>query len=222
LIKTQLLQIESIIDGDLSVIPISGKNRNFKIVRKYKQSYFLKSSPDSYNNDMLRKEAQIYYLVQNECDFAPLKEIIPELVLFDDEKNILIVDMISNGETLGQYYRGRNSQDIDTERAAIYGKVMAMYHNFFKDRNKINKFSFLPKKLPFGLFVLRPGPEIFTEISSANLQLLKIIQQHHEFRNIVTDFQAEWCVQTLIHGDIRWENAIVSSSQDDANNSLKM
>ena len=101
--------------------------------------------------------------------------------------------------------------------SSALGKMMAAYHKKFGDILNSEKASFFPVTIPSTFFVTRPGPEIFSHTSSANLELLKAIQNYSELYEPLERLHNEWKVQTLIHGDFRWDNVIVVSKEDDDN-----
>ena len=80
---------------------------------------------------------------------------------------------------------------------------MALFHKDFEDQIDNPSISFLPKKtMPSAFFLSRPYPEIFSILSPANLELLRIIQQFPELYGFLERLKEEWHVKTLMHGDI--------------------
>jgi aminoglycoside phosphotransferase (APT) family kinase protein len=51
------------------------------------------------------------------------------------------------------------------------------------------------------------------DISDANIQIIKIIQQYPEFCNLLDELRHQWRAEALIHFDIKWDNCLVSAAQ---------
>lgn len=235
LVDRGLLDTESIVDGDLKIIDASRRNRNLQVTRKNDASLLLKQpNPTDINNTMtIRKEAFLYLLMQTDSDFVMLKDLAPRILDFDDQKNILVTEFVTNAQSLNNYYYRRSSQSIiGKEESAELGRLIAAYHTAFdglindedkknKNKNK-SKLHFLQGGFVPAASIVRPGPEIFKDISTGNLKLLKIIQQYPTFYDSLEELYSSWRPQTLVHGDIKWDNIIISPSNEGSKLSFRM
>jgi thiamine kinase-like enzyme len=59
-------------------------------------------------------------------------------------------------------------------------------------------------------------------ISNANLKLVKIVQQFPEFGAHLDVLRGEWRAHTLIHGDLKWANCMVTSAGTGRRKGLKL
>lgn len=224
LIARGSLDTKSIIEGDLKIVDASRRNRNLHIIRKNDVSLLIKqpSSTDINNTVTVKKEALLYLLMQTDPDFASLKEIAPRILDFDETRNILITEFIPNAESwndhnyyLSSYGRG---EVIRKEESAELGRLMATYHKAFSRlaagaASGNSRLRFLQGGFVPAASIVRPGSEILTDISSANLKLLKIIQQYPAFYDALEELYSSWRPQTLVHGDIKWDNIIISQRE---------
>ena len=96
LLEKALIDRECIVKGDLKIIYVGRKNRNLKIIREKNKSLFLKqpNPTDLYGINAIKKEALFYTLVQTNTDFNFLKEIVPKMIDFDYERNIMITELL--------------------------------------------------------------------------------------------------------------------------------
>ena len=118
---------ESIVDGDFAVIDVSGRNRNFKVVRKRSPSYFVKQIQhwDAQAIAMLQCEAACCWLARNDADFASLAPLVPEFHSYDLGRHILITGLIPESENLYEHFRrvGEFSADVSGK----LGEVLAPF-----------------------------------------------------------------------------------------------
>lgn len=225
LLEKDLIGTQSIIDGDLKLVDASRKNRNVKVLRAHGRSYILKQPnvADQYSARTIRREARLYSLVQNEGTFLALRSIIPKYFGFDAKENILIVEHIDNAQSLNEYNYGLPAGEFPSEPAHQMGIMIARYHDAFKEYVNHDKVSFLPRMFPSNFVVVRPGPDIFSRISPANLQLIKVIQKYPDLLEFLEHLYDDWSMETIMHGDMKWDNIILTDHKyDDMNFQMKI
>lgn len=223
LIERSVMDTKSIVEGDLKIIDASRRNRNLQVIRRNDTSFLIKqpSATDASNVVSVRKEALLYLMMQTDADFASLKDIAPRILDFDDRRNIMITEFVTNAHTLNNYEYFMAGDELKKEESVVLGRLMAKYHKAFNGQSgnpKLHSFhgGFVP-----AASIVRPGPEIFRDINSQNLELLKIVQRYPTFYDSLEELYSSWQNQTLIHGDIKWDNVIVST-KDDENNGFRM
>lgn len=210
LLDRGLITPASVVDGDLMVIETSRRNRNFKIIRKHTPGYFVKQIQnwDPQAISTLQREATCYWLAQNDADFAPLAVLMPKYYLYDPTRNILIVDLLPDGEDLAGYHRRLGKFPVEV--ATLLGQVLGTYHRQVRTKlNEGSQNSVFPKMIPWILSVHQQSAYQFNALSAANSQLLSIIQKYPEFHQILDALRSRWQTNSLIHGDMKWDNCIV-------------
>lgn len=135
---------------------------------------------------------------------------MPNIITFDGKRNIEVLEFIDNALSVYQYIRDKKFNIFPVDIASTIGNIMATYHNSFSYSLNDTHLSFLPKGIPEVSFISKPRPEIFTYLSPANLKLLNILQDHPRILQIVDNINTMWRTNTVIHGDIRLENMIIS------------
>jgi thiamine kinase-like enzyme len=215
LLERDLLTPESIVDGDLIVVDASRRNRNFKVIRKHSPSYFVKQIQNWEQQAIitLQCEAMCYWLSQSDAAFAPLALLVPRFYTYDSARHILIVELLPEGENLSEYQRRLGEFPLDV--ASKLGKVLGTYHQEVgaKLPNSPHYASF-PKKMPWILSVHQHSPYLFNPLSAANSQLLSVVQKYPEFHQALNALQSQWQINSLIHGDMKWDNCIVYKQSD--------
>jgi hypothetical protein len=132
LLAKRFVSCEAVVDGDFTVINVSGRNRNFKVLRSADPSYpsyFLKQIRffDAQTVAMLQCEAACYWLARNDQDFSSLLPLTPEFYSYDPERHILITALITNGEDLWSHFR--RLRNISADVTSELGSLLGDYHS---------------------------------------------------------------------------------------------
>lgn len=207
-----LIDLKSIVDGDLQIFDISRKNKNIKILNKSGLNLFLKQATPSNNHSSItiKRESLLYAMIQTENEFASIVDIAPKIHDFDEKNNIMVTEFLP-GYSWNQYIFREPNMMIDKKIVASLGNKIATYHHIFEKMFITNKkLNFLPKTFTFEKLLIHPGPEIFVNLSKANMKLLKIIQKDPKIYDNLEELFSNWDPKTLIHGDIKFDNIIIN------------
>jgi hypothetical protein len=224
LLGRELIDLQSIVEEDLSIVPISGKNKDIKILRGSSKGYFLKQANqiDANGLETLIREAQFYRVVQSGSNLQQVRPMLTSMIMFDENNKIVILDLIENGRTVRQLLYDRGNEDLHAHAATSMGHVLGTVHLISSNSHDHANLSFLPRRLPPTFFLTCPTPEIFRQVSLANLQLLKIVHKFRNFHESLQELHKLWRVNSLIHGDIRLDNVVLSFSNDAQNVKTKI
>jgi len=212
LLLNKLLDTKSIVEGDLEIFDISRKNKNIKISNSINSGLFLKqANPYVINSSVIiKRESLLYAIMQTENEFASLADIAPKIRDYDEKNNIMITELVP-GYSWNQYISQEPNIKLDKDLVASLAKAVATFHHAFENVSITKKeLHFLPKAFAFENLLIHPGPEIFVDLSQANMKLLKIIQRDPRVYDTLEELSASWNPKTLIHGDIRFDNIIIT------------
>jgi len=210
LIAQRVLSSESVVDGDFAVIDVSGRNRNFKVIRHRNSGYFVKQIQqwDAQTVAMLQCEAACYWLARNDSSFAPLATVMPEFHSYDLDRHVLITELIPEGENL--YEHLRRVGGFSVEVAARLGQVMGTYHRALGNGlNDSQHTAIFPRQVPWILSADQRNSHPFKELSPATSELLDVVEKSPQLRPALDEIRNGWCAASLMHGDMRLENCIV-------------
>ncbi|AFZ27535.1 phosphotransferase family protein [Cylindrospermum stagnale PCC 7417] len=221
LLERGFLTFDSVVDGDVIVAEATSRHRNCVVIRQHNPSYFVKQIQDWQPEaaSTLRREALVYQMAQRELTLAPLVPLMPKYHAFDAKRGILILELLPEAENLSVYHR-RLGQ-FPTEVAAKLGKALGTYHSI--DRTSLQDsphYSVFPQQVPW-IFSFHQGVSPFSSLSGANSQLLAILRQYPELPQALDILRSQWQTDTLIHGDMKWDNCIVYP-QEDGNGELNL
>jgi thiamine kinase-like enzyme len=215
LLERGLLSTESVVDGDLLVVEVTRRNRNFKIIRQHARSFFLKQiqnwEPQAIAS--LQREATCYWLAQTGVELKPLAALMPAYCLYDPARHIVVTELLSEGENLSDYHR--RSGQFPTEAARQLGEALGTYHRETGGKLKESlQNSVFPKQVPWILSANQQNAHLVQALSAGNAELLKIVQKYPEFHQALDEMRHQWRTDALIHGDIKWDNCVLCSSSN--------
>jgi len=221
LIDRGLVAADSVVDGDYMVAETSRRNRNFKIIRRRHPSYFVKQIEtwDPHAIATLQCEARCYWLAQNLAAFAPLSPFLPKYYAFDQSRNILIVELLQQGEDLTEYHR--RLARFPAEAARRVAEALAVCHRIAPAREEAGNSGF-PRKVPWILTADQLTADTFAAMSRAHSQVMAIVRQYPEFQQSLQALRSPWSFDSFIHGDVKWDNFVVEPANGDGELRLKI
>ena len=210
LIEKGYVSRESIVESDYLVIDYRRRNRNFKVIRRNYPSYFVKQvlKPEPEPISTLAREASCYWLAQTQPELAGWRAIAPRFVGFDRDQHVLVVELLAGSETLVDRFRREGS--LSEAIAAEAGTMLAGYHTragaWLMESQFRQVFS---RVTPWILALHLTQPEHFPVLSAGNRVLHDIVKADAELPAKLDALRAEWQVNSLLHGDIKWENFLI-------------
>jgi aminoglycoside phosphotransferase (APT) family kinase protein len=209
LLHCGLVSTQSVAESDLLVLDASRRNSNFKVVCRHGPSYLLKQGADVEKRATIAREVAVYRFLQAVDGNAAFKPYLPHLYKYDRERCLLILELYQDAETATEYHLrlGRFPASL----GAAMGRALGTLHGPDTLRGLSgNPHSALSERMPWVLSIHRPSLSLYHEASSAGLHLMTIIQSFPQFGAQLDILRAEWGAGALIHGDIKWENWLVT------------
>ena len=205
----------AVVDGDFMTVEASRRNKNLKVLRAEGPSLFLKQAGqlDPQSVGTLRTEAAVYQLANSqtpETPFAALRPLLPRFHGFDPDRNVLVLEAVSGAESLHVKQLRENAISPDVARAV--GTALGTVHREMRADHAL-------PSAPQGTFRTQPpwilsAPEMAGQplqgVSGAGLQLFQVLHRYPEFPRLLAELRAGWKIETLIHGDVKWDNFLVS------------
>lgn len=215
LIERGLITPQSVVDGDLMIVESSSRNRNFKIIRKEQPGYFVKQvqqwEPQAIG--LLQREANFYWLTANDGAFASVSTLSPQYYFYDAIRHALVVGLLPEGENLSEYHRRLGVFPLAV--ATLVGEALGTCQRHVKINDGDNATNGLfPRQAPWILSAHRLGNTPQSAQNGGNQQVLSIIQRYADFHDVLDTLRAQWQANSLIHGDMKWDNCLVYSQND--------
>jgi hypothetical protein len=215
-----LLSFDSVVDGDLLVVEATSRNRNFKVIRAENPGYFVKQVKtfDAQAVETMRYETACYWLSHHDPDFEPLRALMPKFYDSDPARHALVIELLPEGGSLSDYHRQLGSFPVEV--GVQLGRILGTYQREMgrrlrDDGAKSNSFA---RRVPWILSLHQLNQNIFGQLSAANTQVLNIVQSYPDFPATLDRLRERWRFDSLIHGDIKWDNLHVTVDSDGEEN----
>lgn len=222
LLSRGFIKEEYVVDGGLEIINVSRRNRNFKVLSENGPCFLIKQGVGAEKIRTVTHEAGIYQFFQSTIRLKEFSQFLPRYYAYYPEECILILELVENAQSLKEFYIQNDSFPPYSGRNM--GSILGIFHNITSENEIRHAYEqqFL-SKLPFGLSLHHPDLNLLQYCSQASVELIKIIHQSDEFCNLLDELSRVWRAESLIHGDIRWDNlSIVSSSPSGEKMDLKV
>jgi hypothetical protein len=208
LLEQGLLAWESVVDGDVMVAEVTRRNRNFKVIRRAAQGYFVKQirNWDPQAIAALAGEAACYRVARSGPEHAALGALVPRDFLYDAQRHVLVSELLADGETLSDYYRRLNA--FPPEPARLLGGLFGRLHGDAAPLDA-REAAMFHRQVPWILSAHQHGTSLFGAFSAANAQLLTIVQGYPDFERTLDELRQDWHAGSLMHGDFKWDNCVV-------------
>jgi hypothetical protein len=198
LLQRQLLTPRAVVHGELRVEDASRLNRVFVVTVPGERGYVIKVGGQT------AWEAAVLDRVRSLDRRGRLAGRLPEVVAYDPDEGVLVLDAVSNARDLGRHHaRGRFSSALAREA----GKTLALLH-----ATPSAALDGLPRAPdPKGrIRVHRLDLQSLRALSPAAVDLTRLIQGLAPVCAELDTLAADWSDEAVIHGDVRWDNLLAT------------
>src|SRR5690349_2722155 len=173
LLEHRFLHQKTVVEGDLTILDASRRNRNFKVISRDGPSYLVKQGLGPEGTATVYHEALVYQFLQSGSDPGAPGGYLPRFYGYLPEERLLILELIPGARSLAvDYSRHRFSRAT----AAAIGEALGRFHRVPAPDPQTDAALRVPSPPPWILSVHRPHVSIFSQISGANLQLIRMLQ----------------------------------------------
>ena len=210
LLARRLVDARSIVDGELVIVDVSRRNRNFAVLRTDGPCFLLKLGVEPDKAATLAREAAVYRWLASRPAGNRLARYLPRYVVFDADAHVLVLEWIRGAENLREYHARSGPYRLLV--AAEVGRGLAMFHGLGSRPPPGSSSGAPDQQRPWILSIDRPPHRLARDLSLANLQLIRMIQACPDFARLLARLGEDWRATTLTHGDVRWDNCVVFSA----------
>jgi len=208
LLQHDLISLEHVVNGDIRIIDVSRRNRNFKVISEHGPSYILKQAAASDGVATVAREASVYRFLRAHITAETSSHHVPRFVRYDSTEHLLVLELLPDAQDFHEYH-SRLGRFPRTVAQSMGTSLSEIHRSAWIDALSADDVGLLNHEPPWILSLHRPDLSIFDGVSSANLHLIKILQQHRDWCDRVEAVRKRWRVETLVHFDIKWDNCVV-------------
>ena len=213
LISKGIISAQSVVDGDLVVTEAGRRNRNFKIIRRKHPGLFVKQvkTSDAQAATTLRREAAFYRVVASDVKYSGIRDFVPVFVNYDERRHSLTINLVGDSETVGERILREGGYRDDT--AQMLGQVLGRIHSQGIGLAADPGFkSLLTWQPPWPLTLDQSGYGFLDSMGAVGPHLSAAIRQHPTLQPMLTSLRSMWRYDSLIHGDMKWDNCLVTNA----------
>lgn len=212
LLDKGFLQPEYFLSGDYTLTPLMSRNSIFKIQHQKDNGLFVKQliQQDHVNRYLMQKDATSHYLIHKSSLYQKTVDYIPKYYGYDPNHHILITEYLKDTRSIHEEVF--QTQKLSKVHAQQMAKILASFH--FDIREEINQdesLQFFTGQIPW---ILKMESLNNTNPSGGNNPIVTEIQKNKELVKKIEEVASQWQRYSLIHGDIKWMNFIVTSGKE--------
>ena len=133
---------------------------------------------------------------------------MPKLVRYEPSRHVLVVELLPEAESLLNYHT--RQKGFPPEIGRMLGEGLGLYHSQAGGLIEHEKLKgLLARQIPMILTLGRGGHGMLGHFGRIGPAISALLQQHKEFETLLDALGAEWRFDSLIHGDMKWDNVLV-------------
>lgn len=213
LLDKGFLEYDSFMKGDFQAVQLQNRNSIFKVHQNNALGLFVKqlNNMDQMNSYLLQKEATCYYLIHNEALYKHTQAHVPAYFGYDAASQVLVTEYMAPSKNIIELHHGQKAMPL--ARAKTIAQVLAGYHFDVRDQiAKLSSLQFFSRQIPWAIQMGYNNGLQWSAGTPQNTsdQIAQIIRQNPEYARLMQQLAKDWQATSLIHGDIKWVNFIVT------------
>jgi len=207
-----LVSLEAIVDSEFMVQDRSRRNHNLEVTLGSATGFFIKQArgQDTALIRTLEREAACYRLAREDTRFCGMAGLIPAFHDYDPRNKILILALMPDAEDLWRHHL--RQRRFPAEIGRMQGTLLATFHSLQTlSEVELAQIGIFERQVPWILSVHKSDPRFLHQVSRGNTQLVQILQQYAGFTEALDHLCETWTYRSMIHGDIKWENLVLTS-----------
>ncbi|WP_130818804.1 phosphotransferase [Rhizobium ruizarguesonis] len=200
--------MDELVDGGVVVVSDRSRHAISAVVAPRSGGFLVKqgitAQPDSAAS--LAREARFYRSMYQQ-NGEEMLQFLPAFHRFDEFRGLLVIEYVSDAENLKVFYERTGSFPVELGRHL--GLALATLH-FKTNFGRLAEDEPFLSAAPWILSLHKQIKNMPYGVSGANSQLSDILAGHGSLARAFDELYETWPSTVLIHGDMKWENCLVS------------
>lgn len=201
LIDRGVVSRAEVIEGDVVLRPLRGRNLNLAVARPQGPSWFLKRSAPPPERDRLAQEVAAYRLLSGHGLAALAPRIAEDL----SDDSLLVLELVPRSRSLAD--PAALTSQIDPGVGRSIGAALGALRAVPAPPGSPGT--------PWSFPVHAPDDVMLNGLSAANRACLSVVQDEGELPRLLAGFDATWGATCFMHGDVRFANVLVREGSGD-------
>lgn len=208
LINKAFVNANDVVTGDFTFHQVISRNSIFKVSLGKGNGLFIKQLQNMSAHEIywMQKDATAHYLFHKSDCYPETQKYIPKYHGYDSFSHVLVLDFFK--EAIDLYNLATKHKVLSHQHAEQIADIFISFHKDIEEEIGTNKsLQFYNKEVPF---ILRL-PEFVNE-QNPKEKVFEIIKDDYILREGLDQLYREWKGNSLIHGDIKLANFLVTNN----------
>lgn len=219
LLDRSLVPRSAVVGGEVRVVDVSRRNRNFRVVGSDGLSLLVKQGLIRDGFSSIEREARAYRLLGGlEPPEAPARSVFPHApraLAYDADCDVLVLELLMAASTVRQVHLARRPPSRAVAR--LVGAALARLHRYVgTEATHSSAQNLLGFGEPGVLSLRRPGLTLFRDFSNACVDLVRMVQGNADLGENLSRLHQDWRTDAVIHHDLRFDNVLLTGPGVDA------
>jgi len=207
LLENGTLQSDTLVRGGYSASQARTRNTTFNVNCRDGKNLFIKQlvSFDGPNSYLLQKDATCLWLIKNETAFQKLSTYVPHYYGYDASNQVLITELLPEARNMEVFFRVEQADIIPY--SGVFADILNSFHfPLSASLQNLPSMRFFQKQLPwvFNLGVPNTGSQ------PDGSPVMYTVTHNPDFQAMLKDARDRYEYTSLIHGDIKWMNFLIT------------
>ena len=207
LLEKRFADLEDVVSGQFTVRSISRRNHNFRVTSGARE-YLVKQIKkwDQESRSSLDREAKLYWETANNPCFAPVAALAPQSYAWDPSNAVLILEYLPEHTELYDLH-----DRFAPSLGRLVGQTMGSFHRAMQADGLASLF---PADAPWQFFPHTNNEADSGDEKAGRRELFRAVRKYPEFGRELDRLRAEWRAETVIQGDWKLDNCLISPERD--------
>jgi Ser/Thr protein kinase RdoA (MazF antagonist) len=211
LLRNNIVSRDAVVEDRWSVHAGAGHERTLRVDVPNGPGCFIKQPPEAGQKAeaLLLRERKFYAFCHHEPSAAAVAAFLPRLLAQADDPHLLVLELFRDAVTLWSALGREEAGMLPVYLARATGGALATIHGTFREMESRTRPDWLSGNLPWGMRIHQPRPAIRATLSTANAEMLHILQTEGRLSTLLDQLPELWQPDTIIHNDVKMANVLI-------------